>query len=200
MFYSLKGKLIYSDNNTAVVECGGVGYKCTVSFNTLKNLAPLGNEVTLFTHLAVREDAIDLFGFISQDELEFFKMLISVNGVGPKAAISVLSELSPEKLTLAIAGSDTKTITRANGVGPKMAQRIVLELKDKVSKNLSGASVDESTAIFSAQDVSSSALSEAIAALVALGYSQSEAASAVAGADLSQPVDVIIKNALKKLF
>lgn len=200
MIYSLRGKLIYSDQSTAVVECAGVGYKCTVSYNTLKKLPEIGDEIMLYTHMAVREDACDLYGFASGDELDWFKRLISVNGVGPKAAIAILSELSCEKLTLAIASGDTKTITRANGVGPKMAQRIVLELKDKVVKSM-GSTESGSVNIF-AEDTQNGGgvLSEAIAALIALGYSQSEAASAVSGQDLTQSVDTIIKNALKKLF
>lgn len=200
MIYSLRGKLIYSDRLTAVVECAGVGYKCTVSYTTLKKLPEIGDEIMLYTYMAVREDACDLYGFASADELDWFKRLISVNGVGPKAAIAILSELSCEKLTLAIASGDTKTITRANGVGPKMAQRIVLELKDKVVKTM-GSTESGSVNIF-AEDTQNGGgvLSEAIAALIALGYSQSEAASAVSGQDLTQSVDTIIKNALKKLF
>ena len=199
MIYSLRGKLIYTDNIAVVVECAGVGYKCTVSYNTLRELPELNSEVFLFTHLNVREDAVDLFGFATSDELDWFKRLTSVNGVGPKAAISILSELSSEKLTLAIAAGDTKSLTRASGVGPKMAQRIVLELKDKVVKSM-GESNDGQVNVFSASNVNDSALTESIAALVALGYSQSEAASAVAGQDLTQPVDEIIKKELKRLF
>lgn len=200
MIYSLRGTLIFTDTSSAVIECGGVGYKCTVTYNTLRDLPPKNEEVMLFTYMNVREDAVDLFGFLSTDELDWFKRLISVNGVGPKAAVAILSELSPQKLTLAVASGDTKTITRASGVGPKMAQRIVLELKDKVAKTISSDGSAGSVGVFEASDAGDSALSEAIAALIALGYSQSEAAAAVAGQDLSQPVDTIIKNALKKLF
>ncbi|MEE1018388.1 MAG: Holliday junction branch migration protein RuvA [Acutalibacteraceae bacterium] len=200
MIYSLSGTLIYTDQTTAVVECAGVGYKCTVTYNTLRELPKTGEQVRLLTHMTVREDSVDLYGFFTSDELDWFKRLTTVNGVGPKAGIAILSELSPQKLILAIASSDTKAITRANGVGAKIAQRIILELKDKVTKSMSAAEGGTVASLFDESKVNDSTLSEAIAALVALGYSQSEAAAAVSGQDLSKPVDEIIKNALKKLF
>lgn len=200
MIYSLSGTLIYTDQTTAVVECAGVGYKCTVTYNTLRELPKIGEQVRLLTHMTVREDSVDLYGFFTADELDWFKRLTTVNGVGPKAGIAILSELSPQKLILAIASSDTKAITRANGVGAKIAQRIILELKDKVTKSMSAAEGGSAASLFDESKVNDSTLSEAIAALVALGYSQSEAAQAVSGQDLSKPVDEIIKNALKKLF
>ena len=200
MIYSLSGTLIYTDQTTAVVECAGVGYKCTVTYNTLRELPKIGEQVRLLTHMTVREDSVDLYGFFTSDELDWFKRLTTVNGVGPKAGIAILSELSPQKLILAIASSDTKAITRANGVGAKIAQRIILELKDKVTKSMSAAEGGSAASLFDESKVNDSTLSEAIAALVALGYSQSEAAQTVSGQDLSKPVDEIIKNALKKLF
>lgn len=200
MIYSLSGTLIYTDQTTAVVECAGVGYKCTVTYNTLRELPKIGEQVRLLTHMTVREDSVDLYGFFTSDELDWFKRLTTVNGVGPKAGIAILSELSPQKLILAIASSDTKAITRANGVGAKIAQRIILELKDKVTKSMSAAEGGTVASLFDESKVNDSTLSEAIAALVALGYSQSEAAAAVSGQDLTKPVDEIIKNALKKLF
>ena len=129
MLYSLRGKLIYTDPTTAVIECGGVGYKCTVTHNTLGTLPELGSETMLYTYMNVREDAVDLFGFATIEEQHAFLLLTSVNGVGPKAAISILSELTFSKLALAVSGGDSKTITKAQGVGPKLAQRIVLGLK-----------------------------------------------------------------------
>ena len=200
MIYSLSGTLIYTDQTTAVVECAGVGYKCTVTYNTLRELPKTGEQVRLLTHMTVREDSVDLYGFFTSDELDWFKRLTTVNGVGPKAGIAILSELSPQKLILAIASGDTKAITRANGVGAKIAQRIILELKDKVTKSMSAAEGGAAASLFDESKVNDSTLSEAIAALVALGYSQSEAAAAVSGQDLTKPVDEIIKNALKKLF
>ena len=133
MLYSVRGKLIHTTASCAVVECGGVGFNCQTTLNTLRTLK-LGSEVTLFTYMNVREDAIELFGFATKTELDTFKTLISVSGVGPKAGLSVLSELSPEQVAMAIATDDVKTITRAQGIGKKIAQRIVLELKDKLSK------------------------------------------------------------------
>ena len=134
MIYSVRGKLIHTENSAAVVECGGVGYLCQTTMNTLKTLK-LNSEVTLYTYLNVREDAVDLFGFATQSELATFKTLISVSGVGPKAGLSVLSELTAEQVAMAIATDDIKTITRAQGIGKKIAQRIILELKDKLAKS-----------------------------------------------------------------
>ena len=196
MIYSLRGTLLFTDPSSAVIECGGVGYKCAVTVNTLRQLPKIGSEAMIFTYMNVREDAVDLFGFASEDELASFKLLIAVNGVGPKAALAILSELTPEKLAFAIAGGDVKAITKAPGVGPKLAQRIVLELKDRVLPGSAPAEVNGSGAVAEG----SSDLAQAVGALVALGYAQSEAASAVAKTDTSQPVEQIIKDALKYLF
>ena len=197
MIYSLNGKLIYSDPTTAVVECGGVGYGCRVTYNTLQRLPDIGQNVLLYTYLNVREDAVDLFGFFEKEELECFKLLITVNGVGPKAAIAILSELSPNSLRVAISQSDTKTITRAQGVGPKMAQRIVLELKDKVGVAISD---EDDNGVSVSSGSSSDSKNEAVSALVALGYSQSEAQKAISNCDLTKDTEQIIKDALKYLF
>ena len=196
MIYSLNGTLTYTDPNTAVVECAGVGYGCRVTYNTLRKLPETGNPVFLYTYMNVREDAVDLFGFVEKEELEMFKLLISVNGVGPKAAIAILSELSPNAVVVAISTGDAKTITRANGVGPKMAQRIVLELKDKVGASVSDDLDDAVSVVASAGDDKK----EAISALVSLGYSSSEAQKAVAKCKDSVGVEQMIKEALKYLF
>lgn len=132
MLYSVRGKLIHMEPRTAVIECAGVGYKCFITMHTARQLPALGGEVILYTILSVREDAVDLFGFADQGELNCFRQLTSVSGVGPKAAVAILSELSPERVAMAVASGDYKTLTRASGVGPKLAQRIVLEMKDKV--------------------------------------------------------------------
>ena len=196
MIYSVRGPLISCDMTSAVVECGGVGMKCFVSMNTRKKLAPIGTEVMLFTHLNVREDAMDLFGFIDPDELEMFRLITSVSGVGPKVALSILSEFEPSQLSLYIASGDSKSITRASGVGAKLAQRIVLELKDK----LGATSFADSQEVSAAVNVSSSSnASEAVQALVALGYSQSEASLAVGKFDATQSVEFLIKEGLKLL-
>ena len=126
MIYSVRGKLIHTTTSSAVVECAGVGYNCQTTINTLKQIK-IGTEVTLYTYLNVREDAMELFGFASATELETFKTLISVSGVGPKAGLAILSQLSPEQVAMAIATDDVKTITRAPGIGKKIAQRIILE-------------------------------------------------------------------------
>ena len=133
MIYNIRGTLTHTDGQFLVVECGGIGFKCFTSLNTSKTAGKIGDEINLFTYLSVREDAMDLFGFSTQAELDFFKLLITVSGVGPKAAVAVLSELSPDKLAVAIAAGDVKAITRASGVGKKTAERIVLELKDKIT-------------------------------------------------------------------
>ena len=196
MIYSVRGPLISCDMTSAVVECGGVGMKCFVSMNTCKKLAPIGTEVMLFTHLNVREDAMDLFGFIDPDELEMFRLITSVSGVGPKVALSILSEFEPSQLSLYIASGDSKSITRASGVGAKLAQRIVLELKDK----LGATSFADSQEVSAAVNVSSSSnASEAVQALVALGYSQSESSLAVGKLDATQSVEFLIKEGLKLL-
>ena len=200
MFYSLTGKIIHKDEQSVAVLCGGVGFRCFTTRNSLARINAAGvKEVTLFTYLNVREDALDLFGFYTSEELDAFKLLISVSGVGPKAALAILSELTPDAFAVAVASGDTKAITQANGVGPKLAQRIVLELKDKIS----GVSFisEESSAISSAVSEASSKnnTSEAIAALAALGYSQTEASVAISKLNPELSVEELIKGALKNM-
>ena len=198
MFYSITGNVVYYDSQSVAIDCNGVAFKCYATVNTLKNVARTGERVTLYTHLNVKEDALDLFGFYTQQEMDCFKMLMDVNGVGPKVALAILSELTPEKLALSIASSDTKAITRANGVGPKVAQRIILELKDKLAKGLDlGNTGLEIEAASSAANGSNT--SEAVSALTMLGYSQSEASVAVGKLDPSLSVEELIKQALKQL-
>lgn len=196
MIYSLNGTLVHTDPSTAVIECGGVGFKCFVSMNTLRRLPPLGSEVRLFTHMNVREDALDLFGFCDERELDMFRMITNVSGVGPKVAMSILSEFEPDRLSLFIASGDSKSITRAAGVGGKLAQRIVLELKDKIGA--AGLSDSGEVASVAAATVSGNT-AEAVEALVSLGYSQSEAALAVGKLDRTLPVEALIKEGLKAL-
>ena len=136
MIASLRGKLIYTDNTSVVVECGGVGLKCFVTKNTLYNLPQKSEEVFLHTYMVVREDAMDLYGFISREELECFKLLTSISGVGPKVAVSILSAVTPASLALAVSTDDDKPILAASGVGKKLAGRIILELKDKIAKKI----------------------------------------------------------------
>lgn len=197
MLYSVRGKLIAIESNAAVVECGGVGYMCQTTMNTLKAVK-LNTEVTLYTYLNVREDAVDLFGFATKAELETFKNLISVSGVGPKAGLAVLSELSPEQVAMAIASDDLKTITRAQGIGKKIAQRIVLELKDKLVK----AAKEDSSFAQAAQNsvnVSTGNVPKAIEALGVLGYSPSDVSPVLATLDSALPVEQLISLTLKQM-
>ncbi len=197
MLYNIKGTLTVTDVNFIVVECGGVGFKCYSTLNTIKTIGKTGSEVNVYTYLAVREDAMDLYGFASLAELEAFKLLITVSGIGPKAAVAILSELTPDKLALCIASGDSKSITRAQGVGKKTAERVVLELKDKMGSIAAG---DTASVISGAASVSeSSNTAEAVEALVALGYSQSDAAVAVGAMDKSLSVDEMIRLGLKQL-
>ena len=193
MLYSVRGKLIAIESNAAVVECGGVGYMCQTTMNTLKAVK-LNTEVTLYTYLNVREDAVDLFGFATKAELETFKNLISVSGVGPKAGLAVLSELSPEQVAMAIASDDLKTITRAQGIGKKIAQRIALELKDKVGADTITTGVE----LVQKVDVATGERAEALSALMALGFTKNEAENAIKAVFVNgMATEEIISKALK---
>lgn len=197
MLYSVRGKLIQTTATCAVVECGGVGFLCQTTLNTLKTLKP-GSEVMLYTYLNVREDAMELFGFATKTELDTFKTLISVSGVGPKAGLALLSELSPEQVAMAIATDDVKTITRAQGIGKKIAQRIVLELKDKLAK---AAATDSGVAAVSAAAVSAAGgnVSKAIEALGVLGYTPAEVSPVLAQFDGNLPVEQLIAMTLRQM-
>ena len=179
----------------AVIECGGVGFRCHITMNTARQLPALGEEALLYTMMSVREDAIELFGFADQAELNCFKQLTAISGVGPKAAASVLSELSPEKVALAAASGDYKTITRAQGIGPKLAQRIVLEMKDKVGKLAAAPGVELSGGPVSV----SGGAAEAVSALTMLGFTPGEASAAVGKLDSALPVEELVRQALKSL-
>ena len=187
MYYHVNGELCLTEPHTAVIDCGGVGYKLTVSNTTLAAISSkLGDRVKLYTYLAVREDAMELFGFYSMEEHSAFSQLITVSGVGPKAAMSILSTMSPSQFAAAVCSSDTKLISKANGIGAKTAARIVLELKDKLAKEYV---------------VSTGKLSDAVNALLVLGYSKSEATQALSGIDSSSmPLEALITTALKRLM
>ncbi len=196
MFYSVTGKIIKTFASAVAVECSGVAFKINTSLNTLKKIGGEGNKATLYTYLSVREDALDLFGFCDEDELECFKLLISVSGVGPKAALSILSLLTPESLALAVASGDAKAVTKAQGVGPKIAERVVRELNGK----LSSFEFSDNGELSDIADVSlNSDKSEAVGALQFLGYSQSEASRAVASVKGDFTVEEVIKKALNIL-
>ena len=202
MFYYLSGTLEYRDACTCVLDCGGVGYKLTVSLITSTSLSTkLGQKIKLFTYLAVREDGVELFGFENNEERACFNQLITVSGVGPKAAMNILSIMTPDKFSLAVCMDDAKAISKAQGVGAKTAARIILELKDKVSKDMmtSGERNSESISTSSAQS-SNAVLSEATEALMVLGYDKNSILTALRGIDTKiTDVGEIIKLALKKL-
>ena len=194
MIYSVKGELIHTEPWLAVVECGGVGYACRTSRQTLNSIKT-GSEVKLFTYLHVSENSLDLFGFSDTMELSCFRQLISVSGIGPKAALSVLSEISPSKLALCITTGDAKTLTKCPGIGLKTAQRIVLELKDKVAEE-QHVTASEFASIPSAVGGS---IGEALSALEVLGFAPAQAAAAIAGSSPEASVEELIKFALKNL-
>ncbi len=197
MFYSITGKVAHTGPGMAVIDVGGVAFQCNTSMGTLRTLPPIGGQATLFTYLNVREDALDLYGFASQLELNCYKMLTAISGVGPKAALSILSEMSPEDVALSAAAGDAKRFTRASGVGAKLAQRIVLEMKDKV-KGLSFAGTELDLSLPQPGGPSAAGhAAQAAEALVALGYSPSEAAAAVARLDSQLPPEELIRLALK---
>lgn len=191
MIYCLTGKILKKTLDTVVISCAGVGYAAQVPTTTAEALPAAGHEATLYTVLSVSENDVALYGFASEDQRACFKLLTSVSGVGPKAGLAILSILTPEKVALAVSSGDHKAFTAASGVGPKLAQRIALELKDKVGKGLAAAGT--------AAPPPASAPAQAVAALVSLGYTASEASMAVARVDDTLPVQDIIKIALRGL-
>lgn len=197
MIYSLTGKIIHTDVGGLAIQCGGVAFYCAASFNTLRRVAEIGKETTVFTYLSVREDAMDLFAFHDPQELQCFKLLIGVTGVGPKAALAILSQMEPSQLALCVAAGDAKSITKAQGVGNKIAQRVVLELKDKFKNEMPAAfgSDAEAAGIASA----STNCEEAVSALEMLGYSRSEASAAIGKLDSSLSTEDLIRKALRAL-
>ncbi|MFV0497372.1 MAG: Holliday junction branch migration protein RuvA [Candidatus Fimivivens sp.] len=197
MIYSLRGALLHAQPDGVVVECAGVGYRCAVSLNTLAQMPGTGNEVLLLTHMVVRDDSVDLFGFADAQELASFRLLITVNGVGARLALTLLSDFGSGQLALVVASGDAKALTRSAGVGNKLAQRIVLELKDKLGGF--GAADTKGLEAVSASNAKGGNLSEAIAALAALGYSQSEAAGALSDCTDEMSVEALVKRGLKKL-
>lgn len=201
MFYYIKGKLVFTDPATAVIDCGGVGYKLAVSANTLAKLTKIGEEVCLYTHMSVKEDAVELLGFYTTEELAAFKLLITVSGIGPKGAMGVLSVMTPEKFALAVSTGDTKAIAKAPGVGAKTAARIVLELKDKVAKALptGDSASDDGGELDFLTDTPKNNIEEAITALMVLGYTRAEAQAALKGIDAKLTLEDMITAALRKM-
>ena len=207
MIYCLSGELLFTDAvaSTAVIDCCGVGYKVTVTSNTLRKL-PVNPEkpprIRLLTYMQVREDGVDLFGFYTSEELDMFKLLISVSSVGPKAAVSILSLMTPEKLAAAIATEDVKGISKAPNVGAKTAGRIILDLKDKVAKAFPtmGTASYEDTLPTQTVTADSGKLTDAQSALLSLGYSRQEVAAALSKVNTSASLEDIIRLALNVLL
>ncbi len=199
MFAYIKGTLEIKGNDSIIVDAGGIGYRIYTALSTINSIGQIGAQVKIYTHYHVREDFVALYGFSTMEELGMFEMLITVSGVGPKAAISMISTLSPSRFALAVVSQDTKSLTKAQGIGSKMAQRIILELKDKISKEqltdtkLSGDGI-------SVEIGNDSALSEAVSALMVLGYSSFEASNSVSSVYVEgMGVEELIMKALKSL-
>lgn len=195
MYYYIKGTLVQKNDNYIVVDANGVGYMIYTSLNSMQNTGEIGKKITIYTYLHVREDVMDLFGFTTIEEKNMFMHLISVSGVGPKAALSILSVTTPAKFAVAVITNDVKTITKASGVGPKMAQRVILELKDKMKTDELEIDLEDES-----DDILSDNRSEAISALVVLGYSSNDAQKAIKGIDGTLSVEEIIKKALAGLL
>ena len=197
MFYYLNGTITVLDTNLAVVDCGGVGYACHTTNYTLSKLQ-VGKQAKLFTYCNIKEDAFDIYGFSTREELNCFERLLGVGGVGPKAALAILSVVTPDQFLLAVMTQDEKTLTMAQGVGKKMASRILLELKDK----LGGAQLELNNGVqmTGAPVVHGSKSAEATAALASLGYSQSEIGAALKGVDAEHlSVEEIVRQALRAM-
>lgn len=198
MFYYLNGTVAHMEPYLAVIDCGGVGYACRTTNYTLGKLTA-GKTAKLYTYLNVREDIFELYGFASESELGCFRMLIGVSGVGPKAALAILSSNTPEGLAMAIVSGNEKALTSAPGIGKKIAQRIILELKDKLAKGQLATGGGETFA-GGVTIIPENKASEASAALAVLGYSQSEVAAALKGIDLDTlSLEDVVRQALKKM-
>jgi Holliday junction DNA helicase RuvA len=199
LYAYIKGVLGFKSNDFVVIEAGGIGYKIYTALSTIGSIGALGDEAKIFTHLYVREDVMTLYGFLTQDELSMFELLLSVSGVGPKAAISLISTVPSPNFCLAVVTDDVKTLTRAQGVGNKVAQRIILELRDKIKKEQLVA-VNEGKASNIAVNNENSRISEAVSALMVLGYSPIEANRAILNVySEDMELEAVIKAALKGL-
>ena len=199
MIYCLTGKIVKKSMNAVVLSCGGIGYYAQCPASVAGALPGVGKEATIYTVMSITENDVSLYGFATEQQQACFEMLIAVSGVGPKVGLAILSVMEPDRVALAISAGDHKAFKAASGVGPKLAQRIVLELKDKVAKGFVDGISLEDVAGASADTQASQGSSQAIAALVSLGYSQSEAALAVSKIDAALPVEEIIKLALRSM-
>ena len=197
MIYCLTGKIVKKSMNAVVLSCGGVGYYAQCPASVAGALPGVGKEATIYTVMSITENDVSLYGFATEQQQACFEMLTAVSGVGPKVGLAILSVMEPQRVALAISAGDHKAFKAASGVGPKLAQRIVLELKDKVAKGfVDGISLEDVAGAASGEPASQSS-AQAIAALVSLGYSQSEAALAISKIDATLPVEEIIKLALR---
>ncbi|MDY6315344.1 MAG: Holliday junction branch migration protein RuvA [Clostridia bacterium] len=192
MYYYIEGTVAHKGIDFIVIDAGGVGYKINTTDSAISKISP-GEKKKIYTYLNVREDALDLYGFLSEEELNLFKLLISVSGIGPKVGLGILSSISPSEFALAVVTGNIKAITKAPGVGPKVAQRIVLELKDKMKK----AEIAEMPQDYGAFTDSSD---EVVSALMVLGYTQGEAKSILSKVDTGLTVEETVKQALKLLM
>ena len=199
MIYSLNGKILHTEPTFVVIECGGVGYQCYATMNTLRTLPHIGETATIYTQMLVREDAIELCGFSTTAERNCFTMLMSISGVGAKVALAILSVLTPEQVALSVSLGDSKTLTKANGVGNKLAQRIILELKDKIKKLDIAATTTTTDVPAAVMPAATGNVSQAIAALSVLGYTPDEVMPFLAGIDPSRSAEEIISGTLKAI-
>lgn len=200
MYYYIKGTLAAKGGNYIVVDAGGVGYLIYTTLTDIENSGPIGSEITMYTCLNVREDAMELYGFTSEEEKHMYLMLISVSGVGPKAGLALLSAASPQKIAAAIITEDTKLLTKAQGVGPKAAKRIILELKDKIDKSELGIDGDAGIAADEPEMPVMDNKAEALSALVVLGYNTNDAKNVLGKLDGTLSTEELIKKALAQLM
>ena len=197
MFYYVNGTVTELEAGLAVIDCGGVGYACRTTAYTLSALN-IGDKAKLYTHVNVKEDAFDIYGFATTEELHLFQQLIGVSGVGPKAGLAILSANTPANLAMSIITGDEKALTAAPGIGKKIAQRIILELKDKLAKEQSSFSAQGGGTV--PVSLPGDKGSEAAAALAVLGYGSQEIGLALKGVDMDAlPLEEIIRQALKKM-
>ncbi|NLK76223.1 MAG: Holliday junction branch migration protein RuvA [Clostridiales bacterium] len=199
MYSYIKGELVEILDDVIVVEAGQIGYNIHIPASMIDNFTGTGQEVKIYTYLQVKEDDMQLYGFLTRDDLNIFKLLLGVNGIGPKGALAVLSVMTPDDLRFAVLGEDAKSIAKAPGIGNKTAQRVILELKDKIS--LEDAFEAKTVHVAEGQSATSSVKNEAVQALTALGYSSSEALKAVSGVELTEDITVeeVLKEALKQM-
>ena len=205
MISYIKGRLVETAENIIVVECNGIGYQMLVPLSVIDSMPPCGNDVKIYTHMHVREDLLQLFGFLTRDDLEVFKLLISVSGVGPKAALSILGTITADELRYAVMADDAKTIAKTPGIGAKTAGKLVIELKDKLKYRDINDVMDvsgQNSVNVSSKAADKSIISDAVEALVALGYSATDAMKAVRSVDASDytTVEQLLKLSLKHMI